>query len=109
MCTCFCVCVHAVGAYVVDKGFIAALRVFISILTSSVSLPCIELGMDGFLRNGVYAFLAGPTYETVAECRMLQAIGLEILLQLFLFLYDNSFYYFYYYYYYHYYYYHCSR
>lgn len=30
------------------------------------------------LREGVYAFVAGPTYETRAECRFLRALGADV-------------------------------
>lgn len=32
---------------------------------------------DSFLREGVYCMLAGPTYETIAECRLLQKLGAD--------------------------------
>ena len=38
--------------------------------------PNLELGMSAFIRSGVYAFVAGPSYETVAECRFLEKIGM---------------------------------
>uniref|UniRef100_A0A673JLW4 Purine nucleoside phosphorylase n=1 Tax=Sinocyclocheilus rhinocerous TaxID=307959 RepID=A0A673JLW4_9TELE len=33
-----------------------------------------ELGCDSFLQEGVYCMLAGPSYETIAECRVLQKL-----------------------------------
>ncbi|XP_029289903.1 purine nucleoside phosphorylase 6 [Cottoperca gobio] len=36
-----------------------------------------EQGCDSFLREGVYCMLAGPTYETIAECRILQMLGAD--------------------------------
>jgi len=30
------------------------------------------------IREGVYAFVAGPTYETRAECRMLHSLGADM-------------------------------
>ncbi|KAG7522105.1 purine nucleoside phosphorylase-like [Solea senegalensis] len=36
-----------------------------------------EQGCGGFLREGVYCMLAGPTYETIAECRLLQTLGAD--------------------------------
>lgn len=36
-----------------------------------------EQGCDGFLQEGVYCMLAGPTYETIAECRVLQTLGAD--------------------------------
>lgn len=36
-----------------------------------------ELGFIGFTREGVYCQLAGPSYETIAECRVLQALGAD--------------------------------
>lgn len=34
-----------------------------------------DLGYGDFTRNGVYCMLSGPTYETQAELRLVQAIG----------------------------------
>nr|XP_022286047.1 purine nucleoside phosphorylase-like isoform X3 [Crassostrea virginica] len=34
-----------------------------------------ELGYSEFVREGVYSFLTGPTFETVTECRLLRMIG----------------------------------
>ncbi|XP_030587211.1 purine nucleoside phosphorylase 6 [Archocentrus centrarchus] len=36
-----------------------------------------EQGCDSFLREGVYCMLAGPTFETIAECRLLQKLGAD--------------------------------
>lgn len=36
-----------------------------------------EQGCDGFLQEGVYCMLAGPTYETIAECKLLQKLGAD--------------------------------
>ncbi|KFZ63825.1 Purine nucleoside phosphorylase, partial [Podiceps cristatus] len=36
-----------------------------------------ELGFLRFIREGVYCLVAGPCYETIAECRMLQALGAD--------------------------------
>ncbi|NWI93500.1 PNPH phosphorylase, partial [Pitta sordida] len=36
-----------------------------------------ELGFLSFIREGVYSVVAGPCYETVAECRVLQALGAD--------------------------------
>ncbi|XP_039663420.1 purine nucleoside phosphorylase 6 [Perca fluviatilis] len=32
---------------------------------------------DGFLQEGVYCMLAGPSFETIAECRALQMLGAD--------------------------------
>ncbi|XP_013868498.1 purine nucleoside phosphorylase 5b [Austrofundulus limnaeus] len=34
-----------------------------------------ELGYSDFLREGVYCVLGGPSFETIAECRMLHRLG----------------------------------
>ncbi|XP_049662503.1 purine nucleoside phosphorylase isoform X2 [Accipiter gentilis] len=34
-----------------------------------------ELGFLSFVREGVYCLQAGPSYETIAECRALHALG----------------------------------
>nr|XP_020443919.1 purine nucleoside phosphorylase-like [Monopterus albus] len=36
-----------------------------------------EQDCDSFLQEGVYCMLAGPTYETTAECRVLQMLGAD--------------------------------
>ncbi|XP_078112296.1 purine nucleoside phosphorylase 6 [Sander vitreus] len=36
-----------------------------------------EQGCDGFLQEGVYCMLAGPSFETIAECRVLQMLGAD--------------------------------
>uniref|UniRef100_A0A672HTY7 Purine nucleoside phosphorylase n=1 Tax=Salarias fasciatus TaxID=181472 RepID=A0A672HTY7_SALFA len=36
-----------------------------------------EQGCGSFLQEGVYCMLAGPTYETIAECRFLQTLGAD--------------------------------
>ena len=37
----------------------------------------IELGYKDFLREGVYAQVAGPNYETPSECRLLRICGAD--------------------------------
>uniref|UniRef100_A0A4W4H3V5 Purine nucleoside phosphorylase n=1 Tax=Electrophorus electricus TaxID=8005 RepID=A0A4W4H3V5_ELEEL len=36
-----------------------------------------ELGYSHFLREGVYCVLGGPSFETIAECRMLNRLGAD--------------------------------
>ncbi|XP_061524759.1 purine nucleoside phosphorylase 5a isoform X1 [Phycodurus eques] len=36
-----------------------------------------ELGFGDFLREGVYCVLGGPSFETIAECRMLHKLGAD--------------------------------
>ncbi|XP_052286344.1 purine nucleoside phosphorylase-like isoform X2 [Dreissena polymorpha] len=36
-----------------------------------------KLGMSGYLREGVYCFLGGPSFETVTECRFLKVAGVD--------------------------------
>lgn len=36
-----------------------------------------ELGYSDFLREGVYCVLGGPSFETIAECRMLHRLGAD--------------------------------
>ncbi|KAM4552734.1 purine nucleoside phosphorylase 5b [Odontesthes bonariensis] len=36
-----------------------------------------ELGYGDFLREGVYCVLGGPSFETIAECRMLHSLGAD--------------------------------
>ncbi|XP_070687379.1 purine nucleoside phosphorylase 6 [Pempheris klunzingeri] len=36
-----------------------------------------EQGCDSFLQEGVYCMLAGPTYETIAESRLLRTLGVD--------------------------------
>ncbi|TSS72699.1 Purine nucleoside phosphorylase [Bagarius yarrelli] len=36
-----------------------------------------EHGCANFLQQGIYCMLAGPTYETIAECKMLKLLGAD--------------------------------
>lgn len=36
-----------------------------------------KLGYANYLQEGVYCMLAGPNYETIAECKMLQLLGAD--------------------------------
>lgn len=36
-----------------------------------------ELGYNDFLQEGVYCVIGGPSFETIAECRMLHRLGAD--------------------------------
>lgn len=36
-----------------------------------------ELGVAGFLQEGVYALVGGPNFETIAEARLLHRLGVD--------------------------------
>lgn len=36
-----------------------------------------DLGMSSFIREGVYACVSGPNYETPAEARLLRRLGAD--------------------------------
>ena len=36
-----------------------------------------KLGMSDYIREGVYCFLGGPSFETVTECRFLKVAGVD--------------------------------
>lgn len=36
-----------------------------------------EQGCSSFIQQGVYCMLAGPNFETIAECRALQKLGAD--------------------------------
>ena len=37
----------------------------------------VDLGVDQYLHQGVYAMLGGPNFETVAELKMLRICGVD--------------------------------
>ena len=37
-----------------------------------------ELGLEEHVKEGVYAMNGGPSYESVAECKMLKALGADV-------------------------------
>ena len=37
-----------------------------------------DLGIDRYMREGVYSMQGGPCFETVAECRALLAFGADV-------------------------------
>lgn len=44
----------------------------------SLAMQCAEdLGYQDFIREGVYCMVGGPSYETIAECCMLKALGAD--------------------------------
>lgn len=36
-----------------------------------------EIGIDRYMREGVYVMLGGPAYETVAELKLLNLLGVD--------------------------------
>ena len=36
-----------------------------------------ELGLDAYLKEGVYAMNGGPSFESIAECKMLATVGVD--------------------------------
>ena len=36
-----------------------------------------KLGLTDVIRSGIYAMLSGPTYETIAEAKLLSAFGVD--------------------------------
>jgi purine-nucleoside phosphorylase len=36
-----------------------------------------DIGIDQYIREGVYVMLGGPAYETVAELRLLRMLGVD--------------------------------
>ena len=36
-----------------------------------------EMGIEGGVKEGVYVKIGGPNYETVAELKMLRALGVD--------------------------------
>lgn len=37
-----------------------------------------DLGFGDFMREGVYSMQAGPCFETIAECKLLQTVGADV-------------------------------
>lgn len=46
-------------------------------LRSKMRSAAETLGVAHFLREGVYCMLAGPSFETIAECKLLQKLGAD--------------------------------
>ena len=36
-----------------------------------------DIGFESFVREGVYCYLGGPSFETVTECRFLKIAGVD--------------------------------
>ena len=36
-----------------------------------------DIGFESFVREGVYCYLGGPSFETVTECRFLKLAGVD--------------------------------
>lgn len=51
---------------------------FVSMVDAyDTALVALAVGLDPELRRGIYAMVAGPSYETAAELRLLRAIGAD--------------------------------
>ena len=36
-----------------------------------------SIGLEGVVREGVYTMVGGPNYETIAELKLLRALGVD--------------------------------
>lgn len=55
--------------------FPSMLNVYDAELRTKMRECALKLGYESFLREGVYTQVAGPSYETIAELRLLQTVG----------------------------------
>lgn len=57
--------------------FVPMNRAYSLEIRKQAKLAAKEVGIESIIREGVYAIVGGPNYETVAECRLLHQLGID--------------------------------
>ncbi|KAK9502990.1 hypothetical protein O3M35_011657 [Rhynocoris fuscipes] len=57
--------------------FVPLNKAYSSEMRQKAKLAAQEMGIENFIREGVYAIVGGPNYETVAETRLMEKLGID--------------------------------
>jgi len=60
-----------------DHGFFPTNDLYNPALRKLAKKVGVSIGLEGVVREGVYTMVGGPNYETIAELKLLRALGVD--------------------------------